>query len=535
MCRRNDLFLVGFLTAALVTMAIGLMPVAAAPPAPDETLAPDLPAIPAEPMPVVRHMVEQVSELELLSHVCKLQDKDGGTYCNTQGSRYSLRTEALDEAVRYVADQLTGLGFTVEYDPFIYSSKPMTNVVATLAGSDPNSQDIYIVCAHLDSTASRTSPWNEYRDPAPGADDNASGTAAVLEAARVLSAHQFAHTVRFIAFAGEEQGLIGSQRYAAAAAARGDQIAGVINLDMIGWDGNGDRFMELHAGTLPGSIAIAEHFASTIQRYDLSLVSQLLTTTAVRASDHASFWDRGYPAILAIEDTWVAPTSDFNPYYHTLSDTLDKLNSDYMTHMTRAVVGTLAELAEPVAPDLAVMKIGPELARPGQAITYTITCTNTGSAGAAGVALTDTLPAELTYQGDSSGLPATQVEPGVIRWDLGVLAQGQAISFVLTVTVDSGITALTIVTNTLSTGSDDLELLGGNNAATVESLLCRAPLADFDEDGAVDVDDLMELAARWRARPGDPLYEGRFDLDQDGIISVVDVQLAASQWGEYCD
>jgi len=199
------------------------------------------------------------------------------------------------------------------------------------------------------------------------------------------------------------------------------------------------------------------------------------------------------------------------------------------------MAGTLAELAEPIAPDLAVMKMGPVLARPGQAITYTITCTNTGSAAAAGVALTDTLPAELSYQGDSSGFPATQVEPGVIRWDLGVLARGQAVSFVLTVTVDSGITAPLVVTNTLSAGSDDLELLAGNNAVTVESLLCQAPLADFDGDGTVEVDDLMELTARWRARPDDPLYEERFDLDHDGIISVVDAQLAASRWGEYCD
>jgi len=515
-------------------MSVGWGLVEAAPPAPDEMVAPHLSAIPAEPMPVVRHMMEQVSALELLSHVCKLQDDDGGAYCNDQGSRWSKRTEALDEAVRYVADQLAGLGFTVEYDPFIYESKPMTNVVATLAGADPAGQ-VYIVCAHLDSSASRTSGWQPLTDPAPGADDNASGTAAVLEAARVLSAHQFAHTVRFIAFAGEEQGLIGSAHYAAAAATRGDPIAGVINLDMIGWDGNGDGRMELHAGTLSGSLAIATHFTSTIQRYHLNLASQLFTTTAIRASDHASFWDQGYPAILAIEDTWAAPTNDFNPYYHTLSDTLDKLNADYMTSMTRAMAGTLAELAEPIAPDLAVMKMGPVLARPGQAITYTITCTNTGSAAAAGVALTDTLPAELSYQGDSSGFPATQVEPGVIRWDLGVLARGQAVSFVLTVTVDSGITAPLVVTNTLSAGSDDLELLAGNNAVTVESLLCQAPLADFDGDGTVEVDDLMELTARWRARPDDPLYEERFDLDHDGIISVVDAQLAASRWGEYCD
>jgi len=339
--------------------------------------------------------------------------------------------------------------------------------------------------------------------------------------------------VRFIAFAGEEQGLRGSAHYAAEAAARGDQIAGVINLDMIAWDGNQDERMELHAGTIPASFTIAQHLASAIQRYGLNLVPQTFTSTSTRASDHASFWDQGYPAILAIEDTWYGTTNDFNPYYHTFGDTFDKLDPDYLTRMAKAAIATLAELAGPVAPDLAVAQTGPAIVVPGQAITYTLTVTNTGSAPAAGVTLTDTLPWELTYVADSSGLPATPVGDS-IQWDAGALAQDQAISFVLTATVASGVTDPVTVTNTLTAATVDAELLAGNNQASVKTLICRAHAADYDDDGVVDDDDLTELAGHWHAEPGDPRYEARFDLNDDGVINVLDAQQAASWWGEEC-
>ncbi len=530
---RPPRFLMPPAIAALLAVIAAMAPVMAAPPAPEEMLAPDLSGIPTEPMPVVAQMLDQVFQARLTAHICKLQDDDNGSYCNTQGSRWSHRTKALEEAVSYVAGRFNGLGLSVEYDPFIWDTSPMTNVVATLAGTDPTSQQIYIICAHMDSIALRESGWDGYADPAPGADDNASGTAAVIEAARILSGYSFAYTVRFIAFAGEEQGLRGSAHYAAEAAARGDQIAGVINLDMIAWDRNQDEHMELHAGTDPDSFAIAQHLASAIQRYGLGLIPQTFTTTATRASDHASFWDQGYPAILAIEDTWYGATNDFNPSYHTFEDTRDKLDADYLTQMAKAAIATLAELARPVAPDLAVTQTGPAIVVPGETITYTLTVTNAGSAAAAGVVLTDTLPAELSYVADSSGLPATPVGSSV-RWEVGPMTEGQALSFVLTATVAAGVADPAIITNILSTATDDAELLAGNNQVSVETLICRAHAADYDEDGVVDDDDLMELAGHWHAEPGDPRYQVRFDLNGDGVINVLDAQLAASWWGEEC-
>ena len=97
-------------------------------------------------------------------------------------------------------------------------------------------------------------------DVAPGADDNASGTAAVLEAARVLSQYRFKHTLRFVTFAAEEQGLIGSYYYVAEARSAGTPIGGAINLDMIAWDSDDDDAMDIHAGTRSDSQALGAAF-----------------------------------------------------------------------------------------------------------------------------------------------------------------------------------------------------------------------------------------------------------------------------------
>jgi Zn-dependent M28 family amino/carboxypeptidase len=224
----------------------------------------------------------------------------------------------------------------VTYDPFSYAGHAMSNVVAELPGVGPNRDHIYIVCAHYDSTSKNPS------SVAPGADDNASGSAAVLEAARILSQHRFNRTIRFVHFAGEEQGLIGSAHYAAAAAQRGDLIDGVINLDMIGYESvpPNDHIVEIHAGMDPASIGLADALVSNILEYELLLVPQTITSGATNRSDHASFWNQGYPAILGIEDF-----QDFSPYYHSASDTLANMQTSMMVEYTKASVATLAELA----------------------------------------------------------------------------------------------------------------------------------------------------------------------------------------------
>ncbi len=284
----------------------------------------------------VQSMLNAVSPSLLMHHVCKLQDSDALPYCNELGTRYSYATANLDEAAHYLYNQLAALGLSVAYDAFEFDGKPLANLVAELPGSGPESKHVYILCAHYDSIS------NVPYSTAPGADDNASGCAAVLEAARLLSQHRFPRTLRFVLFAGEEQGFLGSAHYATQAYLRGDSIDGVINLDMIGYESvpPNDHIVEVHAGTDSASVALADAFLGSITEYGLLLVPQKLTSDATSRSDHSSFWNFGYPAILGIEDF-----QDFSPYYHKTSDTLAHMQTSLMVEFTKASIATLAELA----------------------------------------------------------------------------------------------------------------------------------------------------------------------------------------------
>ncbi len=289
--------------------------------------------------PTVQSMLDAVSVTLLSETICHLQGTGQPTYCNELGTRYSYDTPRLDAAARYLYRELAALGLSVTYDSFPWASKPMTNVVGELPGVGPESQHIYILCAHYDSYSS--DPYGA----APGADDDASGCAAVLEAARILSQYRFARTLRFVLFAGEEQWMKGSEHYAAEVAERGDWIDGVINLDMIGYESvpPNDHVVEIHAGTRPDSIGLADALIQYISAYGLCLVPEKLTTEAVTYCDQAPFWEHGFAGILCIED--FKDLKDFNPYYHTAGDTLAHLQLPLVAEFTRATVAVLAELA----------------------------------------------------------------------------------------------------------------------------------------------------------------------------------------------
>ncbi len=208
------------------------------------------------------------------------------------------------------------------------------NVIGTLPGTtEPNQQ--VIICGHYDNTSEMPS------SRAPGSDDNGSGSIAVIEAARVLTAMDYHKTIKFCFWTGEEQGLLGSAAYAADAAARGDDIVGVFNFDMIAWDGNGDNSVELHCGTMPSSLDLGNLFNEVVTDYGITLTPDILTWNSTDRSDHASFWDNNYPAMLGIEDF----SSDFNPYYHTTSDNMQHIDSTLFYNFARAGAGAVATLA----------------------------------------------------------------------------------------------------------------------------------------------------------------------------------------------
>lgn len=180
---------------------------------------------------------------------------------------------------------------------------------------------------------------------APGADDDGSGVCAVLEAARLMAGQAFENTIVFALWDQEEQGLIGSAYYASAAVGNDEQITAVVNMDAIGYDGNGDGLLRIHARPVANSIAIKDSALLVNSTYGLDLPIAV-NNPGETYSDHASFWSEGYGAILVIEDF----DDDPNPHYHTPNDELQYLDTAYWANLTRLAIGTTAVLAIPTEP-----------------------------------------------------------------------------------------------------------------------------------------------------------------------------------------
>jgi hypothetical protein len=208
------------------------------------------------------------------------------------------------------------------------------NVIATQPGVlYPDS--IVIICAHYDS-------WSE--DPpfsAPGADDNASGVAAVLSAAEVLSGLRFAYTIQYICFGGEEYGPYGSGYFARRAFSDQVNIVGAINLDMIGyWREGVDFDLEVEANEPSGWLSDA--FVNAAELYTETPCDTYITD--IGWSDNASFWAYGFPA-LNCEEAWDFADPDFNPTWHTTGDFIQFVHPGFTVANTRAVVAALATVA----------------------------------------------------------------------------------------------------------------------------------------------------------------------------------------------
>jgi len=211
----------------------------------------------------------------------------------------------------------------------------LLNVVGTIEGlCYPGRQ--FLLTGHYDDESQDPYNW------APGADDNASGVGGLLAAASILKEYQLTHTVKFVAFSGEEQGLLGSAAYAEEAFDRGDTILGVLNCDMIAFDGNTDRVMEAHSGLSAENQALADILIGAISDYGLNLMPQKITVGASSSSDHASFWGYGFPAILGHEDY-----QDRNPDMHTTQDRVSSFDSAYYIDFVKAAVATISILGDP--------------------------------------------------------------------------------------------------------------------------------------------------------------------------------------------
>ncbi|MFH0807429.1 MAG: M20/M25/M40 family metallo-hydrolase [Elusimicrobiota bacterium] len=254
------------------------------------------------------------------------------------GTRYSFSPKCND-ARDYLVANFSSFGLEVTTFPFKNVSESSTtnyNVIATLPGK-LHPEKIFVICAHYDSISE--DPLNS----APGADDNGSGVTAVLMAAKYLKQYDFAYTIKFICFSGEEQGMVGSFAYVKSLYQADTQILGALNVDMIAYAKPGVKY-DLNVTENESSQQLGEYLDFVDKDY---VQHPLAVTTNNDAwwSDHAAFWEYGYPALeLSEAYDWDSP--DFNPYYHSTRETIDKLDLVFTLKNIKVAVATLAELAD---------------------------------------------------------------------------------------------------------------------------------------------------------------------------------------------
>jgi len=269
-------------------------------------------------------------------------------------------------AAKAMAEECKLIGanrLVVRLHQFTHRGKTLYNVEAELAGQSP---ELVLVTAHLDSTAAAGQGYDAEKDPAPGADDDGSGVAAVLTIAEcfaaMAAARPPARTIRFVLFNAEEEGLVGSHAYARHQRTLNAPVVAVFQMDMIGYNKKDPRAWEIHAG-FSRSAAVEERSYRLAQRIAalVSTVSpdlpgpQLWRSNGIYQgdpaedrSDHAAFQVRGYAACCSSEDLFVGPLPAFpenegNPKYHDKDDR--EVDVVYAADIARGVAAAAWTLA----------------------------------------------------------------------------------------------------------------------------------------------------------------------------------------------
>ena len=242
------------------------------------------------------------------------------------GIRYT-GTPNCSKAGDWIYSEFEKMGLNVEFHEWNFEKFQSKNVVATLPGNDPSSNAIFILCAHYDTIKI-----------SPGANDDGSGTVAVLCIAEILSKYSFNHTIKFIAFSGEEVGTYGSFTYARDAYNRNDNIIAVLNLDIIGYaeTSDGEKILRFFHEEPPTWIA---DFAKTISSKYMDIVDTSIENLPnYPGADNQAFVDYGYDGV------WIAQR-DPNRVGHSENDTLEHINLTYQIKVTKLMLAILTELA----------------------------------------------------------------------------------------------------------------------------------------------------------------------------------------------
>lgn len=253
-------------------------------------------------------------------------------------NRYT-RWTSNDEAAAWILSKFISYGVdSAYYAQFTATgsgwSRTARNIIGVKTGVlYPDS--IILIGGHMDATSENPSLG------APGADDNATGTAAAIEAARLFQQYEFSHTIMYVGFNGEEQGLQGSEALADAMAAAGRKIGAVFNLDMIGYydPADEDLFIEgFYSGV--SSVWLMNLLQDNCLQF--TTLTPYIYGSDGWGSDHLSFHNAGYPAVLSIENEY-----DSYACYHRTCDLPNQITPNFLRQMALVSIVSTAELAKP--------------------------------------------------------------------------------------------------------------------------------------------------------------------------------------------
>lgn len=274
--------------------------------------------------PEIQKIVNSVETDTLESYIRHLQEIP---------SRHVNYSFLESRAVPWIREKLLDYGCDSVYIQDVPNYNAPNVIGIKLGVKYPSYSKYYMIGGHPDA--------QPRRNPNYGADDNATGTAAFLEAARVFKDYTFDYTIVFMAFNAEEVGMRGSKHYARGAYERGDSILSVLNMERCAHVKDEARLYLTKRQSMPSTKVLADLYMEAEQTYNTNLAISY-NPIELTNSDHSSFWNKGYTAIMAKE-------MDEPPVYHTVEDTLHHPNGannlKFHTAVVKTAIATLAELA----------------------------------------------------------------------------------------------------------------------------------------------------------------------------------------------
>jgi len=287
--------------------------------------------------PGTQSMLEWVSTEKLKQYLNRLSN------FHTRHSKSPLLNDAGD----WIMNELRGFGYR---DTFYHSFKStidneeleLRNIVCKKKGID---EKLIMVCAHYDCIMECK---EDSVSRAPGANDNGSGVSAIIEMARVLANENLRHSIQFVFFSGEEQGLLGSKSYAKYIKENGMDLYRLVNLDMIGYPffAPNTVIIERDNNTNVKHNQVIENDTESIEFGEMmrdmtSAVGLQFHLDSIYDSDYEPFEAKGYVVIGAYDGS---ADSINNPHYHSSSDIPENIDWDYLTSVTKLVLATVLKI-----------------------------------------------------------------------------------------------------------------------------------------------------------------------------------------------